>query len=156
MLTKALHSLELAAQISVIAFVVLNKLSAGPTLSIRQVSETFSSTRLIISALAANFALVPLSACLIARVVPLEQSLAIAVLLLGTASGAPLLPKLVEFARGHLAAAVGLMAILMTGTIVTLPFVLPMLLPGAHANAWSIARPLLAVVLPLLAAGLSV
>jgi bile acid:Na+ symporter, BASS family len=90
-----LHSLELAAQISVIAFVVLSMFSAGLTLSIQQVSEPFKSTRLLISALAANFVLVPLSAYLITRAIPLEQSLVIALLLLGTASGAPLLPKLV-------------------------------------------------------------
>jgi bile acid:Na+ symporter, BASS family len=151
-----LHLLELAAQISVITFVVLSMLSAGLTLSIQQVSEPFKSTRLVISALAANFVLVPLSAYLITRVIPLEESLAIALLLLGTASGAPLLPKLVEIARGNLALAVGLMALLMTGTIVTMPFVLPMLLPGVHANAWPIAKPLLSVVLPSLTAGLIV
>jgi bile acid:Na+ symporter, BASS family len=44
----------------------------------------------------------------------------------------------------------------MTGTIVTMPLVLPLLLPGVHANAWPIAKPLLSVVLPSLAAGLSV
>lgn len=67
-----------------------------------------------------------------------------------------MLPKLVEFARGNLALAVGLLALLMAGTIVTMPLILPMLLPGVRVNAWSIARPLLSVVLPSLAAGLSV
>src|SRR5271169_4526573 len=117
-------------------------LSAGLTLSIQQVSEPFKSTRLVISALAANFGLVPLSAYLITRAIPLEQSLAIALLLLGTASGAPMLPKLVEFARGNIALAVGLMALLMAGTIVTMPLVLPMLLPGVQTSSWFIARPL--------------
>src|SRR5271169_4710921 len=131
-------------------------LSAGLTLSIQQVSEPFKSTRFVISALAANFVLVPLSAYLITRAIPLEKSLAIALLLLGTAGGAPMLPKLVEFARGNLALAVGLMALLMAGTIVTMPLVLPMLLPGVHASAWSIARPFLSVVFPPLAVGLVV
>ena len=151
-----LHSLELASQISVIVFVVLSLLSAGLTLSIRQVREPFSSTRLVIAALIANFVLVPISAYVITREIPLDRSFAVALLLLGTAGGAPMLPKLVEFARGDVALAVGLVALLMTGTIVTMPLVLPMLLPGVHANAWSIAKPLLAVVLPSLAAGLGV
>jgi BASS family bile acid:Na+ symporter len=150
------HSLELAAQFSAFAFVVLSLLSVGLTLSIQQVREPFKSTRLVISALAANFVLVPLFAYLITRAIPLEQSLAIALLLLGTASGAPMLPKLAEFARGNLALAVGLLALLMAGTIVTMPLILPMLLPGVRVNAWSIARPFLSVVLPSLAAGLSV
>ena len=117
------NSLELATRISAFAFVVLSMLSVGLTLSIKEVREPFKSTRLVISALAANFVLVPLSAYLITRAIPLEQSLAIALLLLGTASGAPMLPKLVEFATGNLALAVGLMALLMAGTIITMPLV---------------------------------
>ncbi len=150
------HSLELAQRISVIAFVVVSMLSAGLTLSIQKVREQFKSARLVISALAANFVLVPISAYLITRVIPLEQSLVIALVLLGTASGAPMFPKLVEFARGNLALGVALMALLMAGTIVTMPLVLPILLPGVHANAWSIARPFLSVVLPPLVVGLVV
>jgi predicted Na+-dependent transporter len=150
------HSLELAQKTSVIAFVVVSMLGVGLTLSIQEVREPFKSARLVFSALAANFVLVPISAYLITRAIPLEQSLATALVLLGTASGAPMLPKLVEFARGRLALGVGLMALLMAGTIVTMPLVLPMLLPGAHVNAWSIARPFLSVVLPPLAVGLVV
>jgi predicted Na+-dependent transporter len=136
-------------------FVVLSIFSAGLSLSIYEIQEPFKSTRLLISALVANFVLVPLSAYLIAKTIAREQSLGIALLLLGTASGAPMLPKLVEFARGSLALAVGLMALMMAGTIVTMPLVLPMLLPGAHTSSWLIARPLLLVIFPSLAAGLS-
>jgi predicted Na+-dependent transporter len=150
------NSLELTAQISVIAFVVLSMLSAGLTLSIHDVRLQFNSTRFVISALTSNFVLVPLSAYLITRVVPLERSLAVALLLLGTASGAPILPKLVEFARSNLTLGVALMALLMAGTIVTMPFVLPMILPGAHTNHWSIAKPLLLIVLPSLSVGMSI
>lgn len=149
------HSLELAARISLIVFVVLSLLSAGLSLSFKKVREPFTSTRLVISALVANFVLVPLAAYLITKAIFLEQSLAVALLLLGTASGAPMLPKLVEFARGNIGQAVGLMALLMAGTIVTMPLVLPMLLPGVHTSAWPIARPLLSVIVPSLVAGLS-
>jgi len=138
----------------VFAFVVSSMLSAGLTLSIQSLQAQFKSARLVVAALAANFVLVPLSAYVITRAFPVQQNAAIALLLLGTAAGAPLLPKLVEFARGNLALAVGLMALLMSGTIITMPFVLPMILPGSRASAWSIAKPLLFVVLPALAAGL--
>jgi bile acid:Na+ symporter, BASS family len=150
------HSLELAPKISVLAFVVLSMLSAGLSLSVEDFLQPFKSTRLVISALTANFVLVPIFAYLLTKAAPLEQSLSIALLLLGTASGAPLLPKLVEFARGNLPLAVDVMALLMAGTIVTMPLVLPVLLPGVHANALSIARPFLSVVIPSLAVGLSV
>jgi bile acid:Na+ symporter, BASS family len=138
----------------VFAFVVISMLSAGLTLSLQNLGEQFKSPRLVVAALAANFVLVPLSAFLIAKAVPFDQSLSVALLLLATAGGAPMLPKLVEFARGNLAFAVGLMALLMVGTILTMPLILPLILPGVHINPWSIAKPLLLIVLPALAVGL--
>ena len=64
----------------------------------------------MLSALVANFALVPLSAYIITRAIPLNEPFTIGLLLLATASGAPIFPKLVEYAHGDIALAVGLMA----------------------------------------------
>ena len=74
-----------------------------------------------------------------------------ALLLGGAARCAPFLPKLVENARGNPALAGALMEFARTlGTILFLPFALPLMIPGLQANAWSIARPLLLfIVLPL-------
>jgi predicted Na+-dependent transporter len=129
--------------------------SMGLSLTLEQILEPFKSIRLVVLALAANFILVPLSAYLITRVVPMDGSLAIVLLLLGTCSGAPMLPKLVEFARGNLALGVGLMVLLMVGTIVYVPFVLPLVLPGTHAHSWSLARVLFGTMLPPLLGGLA-
>ena len=126
----------------------------GLNLTIQQILEPLKSTRLVFSALAANFVLVPLSAYIITRAIPLDQPFTIGLLLLATASGAPIFPKLVEYARGDLALAVGLMALLMAATIVYMPLVVPMILPGVHTGAWAIAKPLLTVVLPALVSGL--
>lgn len=139
---------------AVFAFVLTSMFGMGLNMTIRQISEPFRSTRLVLSALAANFVLVPLSAYLITKTITMDRSLAIGLLLLGTASGAPLFPKLVEFARGNVALAIGLMALQMAVTIAYMPLVLPTFFPAVHAHAWSIARPLLTVVLPPLAAGL--
>ncbi len=147
-------SLELAARISVIAFVVTTMFSMGVGLTLTQILEPFKSLRLVVSALAANFFLVPVSAYLITKVIPMDPALATGLLLLGTCSGAPMLPKLVEFARGNLALGVGLTALLMVVTIVYTPLVLPMLLPGARVHAGSIAKPLFTAMFPPLAAGL--
>jgi predicted Na+-dependent transporter len=147
--------LATASQISVLAFVVLSMVGAGLTLSLRDVTTSLRSPRLVVAALAANFLLVPLAAYVLTRTIRMDDSLAIALLVLGTAAGAPILPKLVELADGNIALAVGLMALLMAGTIITMPFLLPLLLPGARVQAWQIAKPLLLVVLPSLAAGLA-
>jgi BASS family bile acid:Na+ symporter len=139
--------LEGSARVAIFIFVVTSMLSVGLGLSLSQILEPFRSTRLVLSALAANFVVVPMLAYLITRVIALAEPLAIGILLLGTGAGAPFLPKLAEFAKGNLAFAVGLMFLLMTVTIVYMPIVLPILLPTAHVSAWAIAKPLVTVML---------
>jgi predicted Na+-dependent transporter len=150
------NTLELSARLSVFAFVVSSMLSMGLNLTIPQILKSFKSTRLVLLALVANFVLVPLATYLITKVIPMDQSVATGMLLLGTGAGAPFLPKLAEFAKGDLAFAVGLMLLLMAVTIFYMPAVLPMLLPGVHVGAWPIAKPLLTIMLTPLALGLLV
>ena len=81
---------------------------------------------------------------------PPDHSHAIGLLLLGGAAGAPFLPKVVQTARGDAAVAAALVALLTFGTILFLPFALPLLIAGLQVDAWTIARPLvLFILLPL-------
>jgi BASS family bile acid:Na+ symporter len=66
------------------------------------------------------------------------------------------LPKLVETARGDLGSAAALMALLTAGTIIFMPFALPLMISGLTSDPWSIARPLLMLILAPLAAGMVV
>jgi predicted Na+-dependent transporter len=75
-------------------------------------------------------------------------------LLLGTAAGAPSLPKLAQIAKANVAFAVGLMTMLMVVTIVYLPIVLPLLLPGVEVDAGQIAVSLIVQMLVPLIIGL--
>ncbi len=131
-------SLELLVQLSVFAFVLSSMFSMGLNMTAQKILGPLRSPQLVLSALAANFVLVPALAYLIVRAVGADRPLAIALLLMGTASGAPFFPKLVEFARGNVALAIGLMALQMAVTIVYMPVVLPIFFSAAHANAWSI------------------
>jgi BASS family bile acid:Na+ symporter len=106
--------------------------------------------RLVGLALLANFVVMPFAALALARILRLDESMGIGLLLLGTAAGAPFLPKLAQIARGNLAFAVGLMVLLMVITVGYLPIVLPLLLPGVSVNPAQIARSLvLLMLLPL-------
>jgi BASS family bile acid:Na+ symporter len=80
----------------------------------------------------------------------------IGLLLIGTAAGAPFLPKLAHIAKADVTFAVGLMTILMLVTIVYLPSVLPLLLPGIEVSALQIALSLLVTMLLPLVVGLFV
>jgi BASS family bile acid:Na+ symporter len=139
------------AGISGLLFVVTSMLAMSLSLSVQQMTQPLKNARLVILALLANFVLVPLLAYVITKVIPLEQPLQIGVILLGTAAGAPFIPKLVQGAKGNVAYAVGLMFLIMVVTIFYLPFILPLLLPGVEVNPWDIARSLIVTMLiPLL------
>ncbi|MCW5881028.1 MAG: bile acid:sodium symporter, partial [Anaerolineae bacterium] len=142
------------AQLSGLLFIVTSMLAMGLSLTVAQILAPLKNMRLVLMALLANFVLVPLLALLITRLIPLEQSLQIGLIVLGCAAGAPFLPKLVQGAKGNVAFGVGLMVLLMVVTIIYLPLVLPLLLPGVSVNPWDIAKSLIVLMLIPLAMGL--
>ena len=136
------------------AFVLSSMLSMGLSLTVSQIIKPLRSTRLVIMALAANLVVVPAAAFALSRIIPLEEDVQIGLLLLGTAAGAPSLPKLAQIAKANAAFAVGLMTMLMVVTIVYLPIVLPLLLPGVEVDAGQIAVSLIVQMLVPLIIGL--
>ena len=135
-------------------FVVTSMLSMGLSLTVSQILQPLRNIRLVIMALAANFVIVPAVAFALSRIIPLEQDVQIGLLLLGTAAGAPFLPKLAQMAKANVAFAVGLMTMLVVVTIVYLPIVLPLLLPGVKVDAGKIALSLIVTMLVPLLVGL--
>jgi predicted Na+-dependent transporter len=138
------------AQISAMSFVLTSMLAMGLSLTIKQIVDPLRNTRVVLLALLVNFVLVPALAYVIQAIIPLDEGLATGLIIVGAAAGAPFLPKLVQVAKGNAAFSVGLMALLMVVTVVYLPVVLPLLLPGASVSPWDIARSLiLSMLLPL-------
>ena len=142
--------------VTLLVFVVSSMLAVGLSLTVGEILLPLRNRRLVALALLANFVLIPLAALAIARLFRLEQSLSAGLLLLGTAAGAPFLPKLAAVAKGSLAFGVGLMVLLMTLTVGYMPLVLPLLLEGVSVDATKIARSLVLLMLLPLAAGLGV
>ena len=146
--------LNVLMQLSVLVFVITSMLSMGLNLTMGQIIEPLRSIRVVILALVANFILVPLLAYVILLIIPLEQGLAIGLMIMATAAGAPFLPKLAQAAKGNMAFSVGLMTLLMVVTILYMPLVLPLLLQGVEVDALAIAQSLLFTMLIPLAIGL--
>jgi len=90
----------------------------------------------------------------LAAALRLDEPLADGLLLLGMASGAPLIPNLVGLAKGSLPLAVGIMILLTAGTPVYLPLILPLFLASVIVGSLSLARPLLLFMLLPLAIGI--
>ena len=142
--------------IAMLGFVVSSMLAVGLSLAISEILSPLRNVRLVSLALLANFALTPLLALAIARLLRLDQPLAIAFVLLGAAAGAPFLPKLATVAKADLAFSVGLMVLLMVLTVAYMPLVLPLVLEGVSVDPLKIARSLVLLMLVPLAIGLAV
>jgi BASS family bile acid:Na+ symporter len=146
--------LSLIMNLSTLVFVVTSMLAMGLSLTLAEIGAPLRSASLVILALAANFVLVPIVAYLITTIFTLSDGLKIGLLLVSTAAGAPFLPRLAQIAKSNLAFSVGLMVLLMVVTIAYLPLVLPRLLQGVSVDPWSIARPLILLMLIPLSIGL--
>jgi BASS family bile acid:Na+ symporter len=130
--------------------------AAGLGLRVRDIIAPLRHGRLVLLAVVANFVLAPAVAYGLTAALPLEEPYEIGLLLLGGAAGAPFLPKLAEAARGDVAFSVGLMLLLVVGSVGFMPIVLPRMIPGLAADPWPLLRPLLITMLVPLAAGVAV
>ena len=140
--------------IATFLFVVSSMLAMGSGLRVGQIVEPLRRVWLVVLGIVANFVLMPLAALGLARVLRLDESFAIGLLILGCAAGAPFLPKLADLSKGSLAFAVGLMVLLMVGTVAYLPLVLPLLAEGVSVNPMQIAQSLVLLMLLPLGIGL--
>jgi BASS family bile acid:Na+ symporter len=117
----------------------------------KQFLEPLKNKSLILKSLAANFIFVPILTYIILMVIPLQQGLAIGLILMATAAGSPFMLKLVQFMKADIAYAVGLMLILSIVTLIYMPLVLSILLPNISVNHLSIAVSLLVLIfIPLI------
>jgi len=141
---------------SVLTFLVSSMLELGLSLTLPQVLAPLRNVRLIALSIIANFLVVPLLAIGVAKAMRLEEPFATGLLLLGLAPGAPFIPKVVQIARGNLAFATGLMVLLVVGTAIDLPLLLPRVITGVKINAWQIEQSLFLLMLLPLFIGLAV
>ena len=132
------------------AFVVTSMFSFGLRLTIAEIIEPLRDIRLLLVTLAANFVIVPLTALLLANLLGLEEDLRVGLILISLVAGAPLVPKLAQIAKANIAFAVASTALLVVATVIYLPLVFPLVLPGVRLDAMNIIRPLaIQIVLPL-------
>lgn len=148
--------LSVLNSVFMLVFVVPSMLAMGFGLTVGQILEPLKNWKVVVFALLASFVIVPLAAYLIGLVIPLEQDYKIGLILVATAAGAPMLPKMAQIAKGNVALSVGLMTLLMVGTVIYMPIMLPILLPGVTVNPADIASSLVVLMLIPLAVALFV
>jgi len=139
-----------------LVFVLGTICSMGLSLTIAQITGPLRNARFVVVALLANFLVPPILAFLLIQIFSLDESLAVGLLLVSLAAGAPALPKTAVFAKVDAAAATGLMVLLVVVTILVLPIALPLLLTGISVTFWDIASGLIILILVPLAVSLFV
>lgn len=144
------------ASVSTLVFAVSSMLSVGFSYGLRDIVRPLRRVRAVIRALAANFVLVPLLAYLVVRFLALDEPLALGLMLVATAAGAPFLIQLTTAAGGDVGLGATLLVLLLPATIIYMPLAVPLLVPGAALSAGAIARPLVSSMLLPLALGLLV
>jgi predicted Na+-dependent transporter len=139
-----------------LVFVLGTIISMGLSLTIAQITGPLRNSRFVIAALLANFLIPPIVAYLLIQAFSLDEPLAVGLLLVSLAAGAPSLPKTAVFAKVDTAAATGLMVLLVVVTILILPIALPLVLTGISVTFWDIASGLVYLILIPLAVSLFV
>ncbi len=139
-----------------LVFVLGTIISMGLSLTMAQITGPLRNGRFVIMALLANFVVPPILAFLLIRIFSLDESLAVGLLLVSLAAGAPGLPKTAVFAKVDIASATGLMVLLVVVTIIIMPVALPLLLTGISVTFWDIASGLVYLILIPLALSLFV
>ena len=133
------------------AFVVTSMFSFGLRLTLSEIIEPLRDIRLLLATLVANFVIVPLVAVLLANLLGLGEDLRIGLILISVVAGAPLVPKLAQIAKANIPFAVASTALLVIATVIYLPLVFPLVLPGVRLDTMGIVRPLaIQIVLPLI------
>jgi predicted Na+-dependent transporter len=146
--------LQAIASVGMLVFIVAGMAAMGLGLTIDRIVGPLRDGRLLVGLLVANFVVVPIVAVAAARLLPMEEGAATAIILIGCVAGAPFLPKLAQLAQGDPGLAVGSMTLLMVVTIVYAPIVVPLVVEGTTVDPLQIAQSLVVLMLIPLGIGL--
>jgi len=147
--------LPILLKITVIIFMVGNLLELGLRLDLKKAMAGLRDVRFVTLSLLWAFVLCPALAYLLGVMLPLTEPYAMGLLLLGLAPCAPLLPGMVDKAHGDVNYAASFMLLASAGTVVYMPVAVPLLVKGMSVSAWTVAKPMLFLVLIPLVVGIA-
>ena len=144
-------SLQTLFSASVVVFTIANLAAMGLELNLREALKTLRSARAVGLILLWGWVVGPALAWLIIKLLPLAEAHAAGLLLISLAPTAPFFPLMVRRARGDMHFAGAFMFVTTLGVVLLLPLLAPLLIKGLEVSTWSLAKPLLVLVLlPLL------
>jgi BASS family bile acid:Na+ symporter len=142
-------------KITVIIFMAGNLLELGLRLNLETALRGLRDVRFVTLSVLWAFVLCPALAYGLTLVLPLTPPYAMGLILLGLAPCAPLLPGLADKAGGDVNYTASFMLLTSAGTVVYMPLMVPLLVTGLTVSAWTIAKPMLILVLIPLVIGVA-
>ncbi|MFC7456115.1 Na+-dependent transporter [Brachybacterium sp. GCM10030267] len=150
--------LSLLIDVSVPAFAIASMLSMGLRTPLRAFALQMRDRRTVFSVLGANFVVIPAVGTLIVwllnGLLPHHTGEGFVIAL--CAAGAPFVLQLGAMARIPYGETAGPMAVLLLGSIVFMPLVVPLLLQDIEVDGWAVARLLLGTMLSPMIAGIAI
>jgi BASS family bile acid:Na+ symporter len=134
----------------VLLFTVSNLGAMGLQVRMPDVNAALQNKKSLMLIFAWGWVVGPALGFLITRVLPLAEPYVIVVLLTSLAPCAPFLQQMVAKARGDMGFAGALIPLVAVGTVVLMPIMGPLLIPGLTISTWALAKPLLTILLPLM------
>lgn len=156
------HTIEsllgLLINVSVPAFAIASMLSMGLRTPLRAFRSQLRDRRTVFAVLGANFVVVPavgtLLIWLLSDLLPQQTGEGFVIAL--CAAGAPFVLQLGAMARIPYGETAGPMAVLLLGSILFMPLVVPFLLQDVDVHGWSVAQLLLGTMLSPMIAGIAI
>ena len=135
-----------------ILYCVANLGSMGLELNLTETMNALRSPRLVILTLVWSWIIGPLLAILIIQILPLSEAHGAGLLLFSLAPTAPMLPILIRKAKADMDISAAMMPLAVVGTVILMPLIAPLLIPGISVSSLALAKQLiLTVLLPLVA-----
>ena len=142
--------LRLTVQYLAPVFVISTMLNVGLTQRLSAIAAHLKNWSFVLKMLAANFVFAPLLMIIALRFAPFDPALKAGLLIFSLGAGAPFLIKLTQTAEHELSLGAAVMMLLMVGTLIYMPAVLPVVLSGVSVDALAIAKSLmLQMLLPV-------
>jgi BASS family bile acid:Na+ symporter len=142
--------LQALMNVTIVIFMVGNLLEVGLRLNIAEALTALRNARFVLLTFLWCFVLGPALAVLLTMIIPLGGPYALGLVFLGMAPCSPAIPMMVKKAGGSVAYMSAFMLLAFAGTVVLMPFMVPLLAKGFTADPWTIGKPLvLFITIPL-------
>ncbi len=131
-------------------YALANLGSMGLELKLHETLQALRSVRVLALTLVWCWVVGPAFAVLLTKMLPMAEPYAVGLILFSLAPTAPMLPILIRRARADISFAAAIMPLAVVSTVILMPVLAPLLIPGLTLSSWDIGKPLLlSMLLPL-------